>query len=409
MEVSHIAGSGSASWGDGPAMQAHFHNPSYVAADYDGNIIVADLSNHRIRKITPEGDVSTLAGSGTAGFADGLGTQAQFHNPTGIALDADGNIIVADQSNQRIRKITPEGDVTTLAGSGTAGFADGLGTQAQFHNPTGIALDADGNIIVADQGNNRIRKITPDGNVTTLAGSGTAGSANALGTQAQFHSPFGIALDADGNIIVADQGSHRIRRIASGLAPPSMLCTVAPQLPSVFVTQMAALLDDDSLSDVTFVVGDTRIHAHRVILIARSEYFRAMLTSGFSEGQKGSSKEITIGDTTPEAFKALLRYLYTDELHFPDEHLIDVMRKSKEISLERVYNHTVRRCRRDISVHNCVGWFVNADEYGLDDLRTSTFRYLTQNFRKVKAQAKKTFQILSDKPHLMMEVMLEAI
>ena len=325
--------------------------------------------------------------------------QAQFHSPTGVALDSDGNIIVADQSNHRIRKLTPDGDVSTLAGSGTAGFADGQGTKAHFQNPTGIALDADGNIIVADQTNHRIRKITPEGDVSTLTGSGTAGVGN----------PYGVAIDRDGNILVGDRGNHRISRIASGLAPPSMLCTVAPQLPSVFVTQMAALLDDDSLSDVTFVVGDTRIHAHRVILITRSEYFRAMLTSGFSEGQKRSSKEITIGDTTPEAFKALLRYLYTDELHFPDEHLIDVMRKSKEISLERVYNHTVRRCRRDISVHNCVGWFVNADEYGLDDLRTSTFRYLTRNFRKVKAQAKKTFQILSDKPHLMMEVMLEAI
>ena len=202
MEVSHIAGRGGATFEDGPAMQAQFHSPTGVALDADGNIIVADLSNHRIRKITPEGDVTTLAGSGTAGFADGPGTQAQFNNPCGIALDADGNIIVADQSNHRIRKITPDGDVSTLAGSGAASFADGQGTKAHFQSPTGIALDADGNIIVADQSNHRIRKITPEGDVTTLAGSGSASFADGSGTQANFNSPQGVAVDGDGNIIV---------------------------------------------------------------------------------------------------------------------------------------------------------------------------------------------------------------
>ena len=185
-----------------------------------------------------------------------------------------------------------------------------------------------------------------------------------------------------------------------------VLVSPSPQMPSVFVEQMDALLSSATDADITFVVGETRVHAHRIMLIARSDYFKTMLTSGFSEGQ---AHQIKIGDTTPEAFRAILRYLYTDELNFTDDLLVDVMRKAKEMQLERVYNYSVRRCRRGIGVHNCVAWFVKADAYGLEELRSATFGYLSRNFRQVKAQARRTLQILSDKPHLLMEVMLEAI
>ena len=222
--------------------------------------------------------------------------------------------------------------VSVLAGSGSAGHADGNGTQASFHHPTGVAVDGDGNIIVADHGSHRIRKISPDGSVSTLAGSGTAGHADGNGTQASFHNPFGVAVDGDGNIIVADPSSHRIRKVAAGLEPPAGMSQLPAELPSVFLAQMEALLSDEALADVTFVVGDARVKGHRAILVARSEYFRTMLTSGFSEGQEATT-EIPIRDCTPGAFKALLRYLYTDQLQFADEHLVDVMRKAKEISL----------------------------------------------------------------------------
>jgi len=157
--------------------------------------------------------VSTLAGSGVQGFADGTGTTAKFSWPYGVAVDSAGNVYVADRSNERIRKITPSGVVSTLAGSGNWGFADGTGTAARFNYPTGVAVDSAGNVYVADEWNHRIRKITPSGVVSTLAGSGTWGSADGTGTAAKFRSPRGVAVDSAGNVYVADSDNHRIRKI----------------------------------------------------------------------------------------------------------------------------------------------------------------------------------------------------
>jgi DNA-binding beta-propeller fold protein YncE len=129
-----------------------------VAVDSTGNVYVADDTNHRIRKISPGGVVTTLAGSGTAGFADGTGAAAQFHHPFSVAVDSTGNVYVADSSNGRIRKITPSGVVTTLAGTGV-GFADGPGSAAKFWGLGNIVVDPTGNLYIADTYNHRIRKI----------------------------------------------------------------------------------------------------------------------------------------------------------------------------------------------------------------------------------------------------------
>jgi sugar lactone lactonase YvrE len=213
--VTTLAGSGTAGFADGTGAAAQFNTPAEVAVDSAGVVYVADRMNHRIRRITPEGLVSTLAGSGTAGFANGTGTAAQFNYPWGITLDSAGNVYVGDTMNHRIRKITSAGVVSTLAGSGTAGFADGTGTDAQFNYPRGIALDSAGNVYVADGTNNRIRRITSAGVVTTLAGNKYVGFANGTGTAAQFNRPNGITLDSAGNVYVGDTMNHRIRKITS--------------------------------------------------------------------------------------------------------------------------------------------------------------------------------------------------
>lgn len=233
--VSTFAGDGTAGLLNGAAADAQFRNPEGLAIDLQGNIIVADRQNHTIRKISPDGQVSTVAGDGTAGYADGKGTAAKFSSPWKVAVDLQGNIIVADRDNFKIRRIAPDGTVSTLSGS-TAGFADGAGSAAKFMQPLDVVADAQGNIYVADNTSHRIRKVTPSGVVTTLAGDGTAGYLDATGTQAKFRNPSGLSLDKQGNIIVADRINHRIRKIT----PAGVVSTVA----GVGTT---GLLDGDAL------------------------------------------------------------------------------------------------------------------------------------------------------------------
>ncbi|TAE30507.1 MAG: T9SS C-terminal target domain-containing protein [Candidatus Kapaibacterium sp.] len=212
--VTTLAGSGISGWADGTGAAAQFSNPSGVATDAVGNVYVADYLNHRIRVVTPLGAVTTLAGSGVPGSADGTGLAAQFNGPVGIARSG-GNLYVSDNLGHRIRQITIAGGVvTTLAGSGTAGFADATGTLAQFSSPQGLATDALGNVYVADHINQRIRKITSGGVVTTLAGSGAGGFADGTGAAAQFQAPLGVSVDAAGNVYVSDAFNARVRLIS---------------------------------------------------------------------------------------------------------------------------------------------------------------------------------------------------
>ena len=210
--VTTFAGSGAAGNNDGLGTAAQFHIPTGIAIDAADNLYVTDYNSHLIRKITSNGMVTTIAGNGFAGNADGVGTAAQFYSPFAITIDAMGNLFVADQLNHRIRKITPDGEVTTLAGS-TQGYADGVGTTVKFDRPSGIAIDATGNIYVGDADNHLIRKITKEGTVTTFAGNGVAGDADGIGTSAQFFHPVGIAIDPIGNLYVGDVDNNRIRKI----------------------------------------------------------------------------------------------------------------------------------------------------------------------------------------------------
>ena len=216
---------------DGQAGMARFNGPSGIGVDRMNNLYVADTYNHRVRRITRDGRVSTLAGGGLAGrkgggFQDGQGAAARFRFPRDLTVDARGNVYVADTNNSRICKISPDGWVTTLAG-GTRGFADGVGSAARFCNPWGLAVDDRGTVYVADTYNHRIRKITPDGTVTTLAGSGRSGMmegrhADAQGTKAAFNEPGSVAVAPDGTVYVADSGNRCLRKIT----PDGMVSTL---------------------------------------------------------------------------------------------------------------------------------------------------------------------------------------
>jgi sugar lactone lactonase YvrE len=230
--ATNLAGAAAASGSaDGVGSDARFFSPTGIARDAQGVLYVADSSNRVIRKIAADGVVSTVAGTaGQSGNVDGLGSAARFTNPAGIALDGSGNLYVTDASAHTVRKIAPDGEVTTLAGlaasaGGGSGSADGVGSAARFNQPRGIALGSDGALYVADAANRAIRRVTLDGVVTTFAGAaGSSGNLDGIGSAARFNFPRGIAASPDGHLYVADSGNRNIRRVA---VPSAEVTTVA--------------------------------------------------------------------------------------------------------------------------------------------------------------------------------------
>ncbi len=211
--------------GDGTGPQARFNTPSGIAIDTTGSLLVADTGNHTVRKITPAGVVSTLAGAaGQSGFTDALGAAARFQSPLGLAVAANGSLYVADCGNHLIRAISTGGGVTTLAGTPESwGSADGVGAAARFNGPVGLALDQQGNLFVSDANNHTIRRVTPGGSVSTWAGvPGIDGSTNGDRATARFAKPAELVFDAHGNLLVADSFNHVIRSIS----PDGIVSTV---------------------------------------------------------------------------------------------------------------------------------------------------------------------------------------
>ena len=221
--VSTIAGDGSSGSNDGQGVSASIWAPRGIALNSNGDLYVSDQGNHKIRKISTSGYVSTVAGTGVQGFNNGPGDSAMFYYPHGATLDSSGNLYIADTYNNKIRKITSTGFVSTVAGSGLQGSSDGQGVSASFYYPAGIAIDSSGNLYIADTFNHKIRKISSSGMVTTVAGSGSIGSSDGQGVSASFYYPYGITMDTIGNLYIADTFNHKIRKISSS----GMVTTVA--------------------------------------------------------------------------------------------------------------------------------------------------------------------------------------
>ncbi len=256
---------------DGQGTNARFNEPWGLCVTPDGTVYVADTKNNKIRKVTPDGIVTTVAGTGNYGTSNGAALASTFGNPTGIEIDDAGNLYVADHLTHLIRKISTNGTVTTIAGTPyIPGDQDGTGNQAQFWRPYGLTLDNDGNIIVADEWNHKIRKVTPAGVVTTIAGTGVKGLANGPGATATFNYPWDVTVDPAGNIYVADGYNYVIRKITPGGQVSSLAGT--PQTsggvdgPALLATFSGATAVAWEYDQGTIYVGDAYNHLIRRII-----------------------------------------------------------------------------------------------------------------------------------------------
>lgn len=403
-----LAGNGGPGYEDGFGAEARFYGPESVAIDNDGNVIVADSGNNCIRKVTPAGQVTTIAGQGTDAWQDGMGASAKFHNPSDVAVDPAGNIIVADMFNHCIRKITPEGFVSTLAGSGVRGCQNGRGVNARFNEPQGVTIDQEGDVIVCDVGNNSLRKVTAQGDVTILAGGNdtmwngrwhTLGFINGSPDVAMFNEPAGVALDGSGNLIVADSQNNVVRKVQpdgyvttfagrginggffNGSALQSKFrqpCSVAisygrPAQLSVPSSKRPAqlsgpsskkrrlcedfgkLLNDLATTDVSFLVEGERIRAHQLILTARSQYFGTMFASAF---QEGTYKEVEVKDATANAFRAMLRFFYSADVELDSDNVAHVMLLAHRYDIADLFETCKDYCVKHLSVQNCIDWLM---------------------------------------------------
>ena len=466
---------------DGQGSQARFNIPRDLAIEGDGSLLVADTYNHCLRRVSPHGTVTTLAGSGEAGFADGVGSSAQFHRPRGVVVDRYGIIFVSDHVNHCIRRVTREGEVSTLCGSrsGEAGFVNGGAGEARFYFPCGLALDVDSNLLVADYGNHCIRKchIAPVSlqgetvvpcpaatRVTTVAGSHMGGEnargyADGPGSAARFHNPSAVAVDGNNSILVADRENHKLRMIKGELACVSTLAgtcegmadgegisarfdepwslavnqngqvlvaelgnagllrivdaALAPmtraaiELPVIDTLKddLGALLADGTLADVSFAVDGRRFEAHRCVLAARSPYFKAMFDSGRGMREGGSGADIVFEDLSADSFQVLLRYLYAHELPTggaieDGDRLCGLVRMADRFQATALCEYCINKFNGGLAVGNVIERIVQAHDSGLSDIMDECVGFFKAHALDFQREAMQTFSILRMRPDL---------
>ncbi len=318
---------------DGPIESSTFNNPHGIAVGTDGTIYIADRFNHTIRKIGTDGIVSTIAGqAGLSGDLDGSGAEALFYEPWGITVDNSDNIFVADTRNNKIRKISPEGNVTTYAGTGSYGISSGPGNVSTFGFPTGIDVDSDGNVYVADHNTHIIRRISISGFVTTIAGTPyILGDVDGAANAASFNRPYGLTVDQEGNIYVADEWNHKIRKISTD----GIVSTVAGEgsegdsdgigEDAEFRFPWDITIDDDG----DLYVADGFNYAIRKIVLGNENvvttYAGTLGTAGAFDGYGNGARFVS---TTGIAYSA-----YQDEIFVADAYN-DIIRRVTDINHE---------------------------------------------------------------------------
>ncbi|MBN9383858.1 MAG: IPT/TIG domain-containing protein [Chitinophagaceae bacterium] len=296
--VSTLAGS-TGGFADGQGTAALFNTPRHMVTDAQGNLYVADRYNNRIRKITPNGMVTTVAGNGTYGHRDGPAAAAMFEFPEGLAIDAQGNLYTSELNSNSIRKISTTGTVTTLAGDTAHGYADGKGSAARFSGPTDLVADGNGNIFVADVSNSRIRMITPDGTVTTVAGNGTYGDNDGSSTTAGFASMGGIIINTQGVLFVSDYyPGNKIRAIY----PSGTVSTMAGDVTSGYTDGAGVAARFNLPYGLALDVGNSNniyvadLSNHRIRRIAPDGTVTTLAGSGVSGSTDGSLTEASFND-----------------------------------------------------------------------------------------------------------------
>jgi sugar lactone lactonase YvrE len=417
--------------------QALFNDPSCAVLLECGDMAVLDTNNHALRLLTSSGNVSTLAGNGAPGFLDGRGRDARFRFPAGLAFDhTQKRLIVSDSGNHAIRMVCMKGTVTTVAGNGHAGFLDDLCASALFSSPMHVVVDGKGKILIADTGNNRIRAIerTAPLRVTTLVGAqnvaGPKQRVDGVASEARFKEPTTLALDHYGRLLVAEKHApDQLRIVDVGLEPP--VCFDEPD-PSIVLRltrgnaflraleDFSKLQDEPETADVVFVVQGERFPAHRLFVSRRCPYLSNMLK--FHAAQK----DFVLEDLSAAAFRVICRYLYSAEMPlFPNSAASrhtdapslestalarEVLMTADKWGIDDLYQHFVQEFKRKLTDSNCAEALVWSMTKGTAETSKTARAFFVKHRHDVKEHAADTLHLLKGlSPEQMHELLLAVL